>query len=83
MTDFYVDIAPGNLSWDEWSNQFSYVYDAQNLPLVLENNWQEFADTVANSPTFASFGLADSQGFANWQDWAEQLLQGANGVIRA
>lgn len=44
------------------------LFAANQLGVVLENRWTEWADGIAGIGRFP--GVPDSRNFATWQDWA-------------
>ena len=80
---FFIDVVPEHASWQEWSNALAYVYGSQNLPITDEENWADFANQLQEYPFFCTVDLPADQWYANWQDWATDLIAVANGNINA
>lgn len=82
MSNFYIDVYPENMSWDDWMSSVINITDSYNLSIVEESEWQEFARELLDTPELSAFGLPDPDAFEDWADWANNLLNATNGAIR-
>ena len=62
---------PRGMTWAYWCALMSELFAANQLGVVSEDNWQQWADGLAGIGRFP--GVPDSRGFASWQDWAFAL----------
>jgi len=69
-----VTYDPRGMTWDQWNALTSELFAQQELGIVPEDRWREFADGIIGVGFFQNSGVADSRGFENWQDWAYHLL---------
>lgn len=50
------------------------LFAVQELAVVPEERWKEWADAMSSFGSFQSSGVGDSRGFDKWQDWAYHLI---------
>ena len=62
---------PRNLSWDMWCALMAELFAANQLGVVSEDRWREWADALSGIGRFA--GVPGANGFELWQDWAFAL----------
>lgn len=69
-----VTYDPRNMTWDQWSSLMAELFAVQNLGIVPEEQWKDWADAMSAFGSFQSSGVGDSRGFEKWQDWAYHLI---------
>lgn len=65
---------PRGMSWNQWCALTTELFASQQLGIVDEENWRQYADGMAGIGYFLNFGTPDSRGFNTWQDWASRLV---------
>jgi hypothetical protein len=50
------------------------LFAPQQLGVVVEDKWHEWADSMAGNGYFMSSNIPDSHTFAEWKDWAASLV---------
>lgn len=69
-----VTYDPRGMNWDQWCYLMCELFSSQQLSILPEDKWQDWADGFAGITSFLASGVPDSRGFDNWQDWAQQLV---------
>ena len=59
---------PRGMTWHYWCSLMAELFAANQLGIVPEENWQQWANGIAGIGRFD--GVPDSRGFNSWQDWA-------------
>jgi len=59
------------LTWDYWCALTAETFAANQLGVMPEDQWQDWASAVAGLGRFP--GVPDGRGFDAWQDWAAAL----------
>lgn len=62
---------PRGLSWDYWCSLMAELFTANQLGVVPEDRWQDWASAMCGIGRFP--GVPDGRGFDAWQDWAMAL----------
>ena len=65
---------PRGLSWDRWCALMNELFAAQQLGVVPEDHWRDWANGMQGIVYFANSGVPDQSGFQSWQDWAKSLV---------
>jgi hypothetical protein len=65
---------PRGQTWDSWCALMNELFAAQQLGMLPEDRWTEWADAFSGNGYFSRSGAPDSRGFETWQDWAFRLL---------
>lgn len=65
---------PRGLSWDRWCALMNELFAAQQLGVVPEDHWRDWANGMQGIGYFANSGVPDQSGFQSWQDWAKSLV---------
>ena len=65
---------PRGMSWGQWNSLTTELFAAQQLGIVDEEQWRQYADGMAGIGYFLNSGVPDSRGFQTWQDWASRLV---------
>jgi hypothetical protein len=50
------------------------LFASQQLGIVTEDRWREWADGMAGIGYFMNSNVPDTRTFDNWQDWATSLV---------
>ena len=69
-----VTYDPRYMTWDQWCALMVELFAVQNLAVVPEKDWKEWADAMSSFGSFQASGVGDSRGFNDWQDWAYHLI---------
>ena len=64
---------PRGHTWDSWCALMSELFASNQLGVVPESNWQDWAAGMNGIGYFVQSGVPDPRGFVNWQDWASQV----------
>ena len=78
-TNYYIDVVPGDMSWDEWNNNVINVLGNQVLPAVPEEEWTMFAAQVVGSVAYGPYDAPSYDNFETWQAWGNALAGCLNG----
>lgn len=65
---------PRGQTWESWCGLVAELFAQQQLGVVPEARWQEWADGLSGVGYFSNSGVPDSRGFASWQDWAAAFV---------
>ena len=68
-----ISYDPRGHTWDSWCKIMAELFAKQNLSVVPEDNWREWADRLSQYGYFGSQGMPRQGGFTTWQDWAAAL----------
>jgi len=66
-------------NFEEWSGNFIMWYGKEAIGQGDDNNWQEIANQIVNTPSFAAYGLKSPEEYDTWQEWAKDLTLAING----
>ena len=64
---------PRTLSWDYYNKLMNELFSSNNLSLVEEKNWKDWARRFIGIGNIMSSGVPDPSGFDDWKKWAEHL----------
>lgn len=67
------------MEWANWNGNLLHYYGEEPLPYVDEDNWTILADYLVGLSTFANYGIPNSEGYEDWQDWAKDFIEAVNG----
>ena len=59
---------PRGMEWGYWCSLMAELFAANQLGVVPEENWLDWANGIAGIGRFD--GVPDGRNFDNWQDWA-------------
>jgi len=65
---------PRGHTWDSWCSLTAELFAPQQLGVVTEDKWREWADGMSGNGYFMSSNIPDSRSFADWSDWAASLV---------
>jgi hypothetical protein len=65
---------PRGHTWDSWCSLTAELFAPQQLGVVIEDRWREWANGMAGNGYFMSSNIPDTRTFDNWQDWAASLV---------
>ena len=65
---------PRGQTWDSWCSLMNELFAPQQLGVVTEDRWREWADGMAGNGYFMSSNIPDSRAFTEWSDWAASLV---------
>ena len=70
---------PDNMDWEAWNGNFIIYYGQENVAYNSEDNWQNTAQSIAQSPTFSAYPVPDPGLFDDWRNWAKEVTLIING----
>ena len=73
---------PDDMTWEAWNCNMLHYFGEEPLPIVLEQDWQQFAASMSSLPTFSTYGISDGQGVSSWQDWVRGIIGLINGATQ-
>ncbi len=62
---------PRDMEWGYWCSLMAELFAANQLGIVPEENWLDWANGLAGIGRFP--GVPDGRDFDNWRDWAFAL----------
>lgn len=62
---------PRDMEWGYWCSLMAELFAANQLGVVPEENWLDWANGIAGIGRFP--GVPDGRDFDNWRDWAFAL----------
>ena len=65
---------PRGQTWDNWCALMAELFAPQQLGVVTEDHWQDWANGMQGIGYFVNSGIPDARGFTSWQDWASRLV---------
>lgn len=66
-------------TWDSWASLMVEAYGAQQLAIpTSEDQWQSWAAGLKAIDIFENEAIPGPYAFANWQDWAQELVNAVN-----
>lgn len=70
---------PRIYSFQEWADLLCEQYAAQNLEQVnAKTNWKDWGNGLKAIDVFTNEAIPDTNGFADWQSWAQAVLLAVN-----
>lgn len=69
------------MSWEDWNGGFIMWFGEAPIPLESEENWTKVASAIASLPRFGKYPVPQPDGYATWQDWANEVTQILNGRL--
>jgi hypothetical protein len=75
-----LDFIPDYATWDEYNSNFIHYFGEQQLPLVVEDDWMQFAYALVRTTAFDKFNTPLPDNYEEWQDWARALTMSVNGA---
>jgi len=78
----FFPFSPDYSTWEEWNGNFIVYYGQETIPDVLEDQWRDAANQIADLPTFSVYPIPGASKFATWQDWANEVTTIINGPSR-
>jgi hypothetical protein len=66
-------------SFEEWSGNFIQWYGKEAIGQGTDDNWQEIAHQIVNTPSFSAYGIKSPNEYDTWQEWAEDITLAING----
>jgi hypothetical protein len=61
------------MEWDYWCSLMAELFASNQLGVVPEDNWRDWADGITGIGYFTQSGVPDSRLFDEWKDWAFAL----------
>jgi hypothetical protein len=66
-------------TFESWSSLMVEAYAAQQLQIgVSEDNWKEWAFGLLGIDIFQNEAMPSPEGFDNWHNWAEAVVNAVN-----
>ena len=76
---FGIPYDPRIYSFQEWADLMCELYGAQNLEQVnAATNWKNWGNGLKAIDVFTNESAPNTDGFVNWQDWAQALIMSVN-----
>jgi hypothetical protein len=75
----FFPFSPEYSTWESFNGALLMIYSEEPIPYMSEIDWKATADSMAQLPTFLAYPISDSEGYATWQDWANDFTQIVNG----
>lgn len=70
---------PRGHTFDSWASLMCEGYAAQNLSIPdATTDWTTWAEGLKAIDIFTNEGVPGPQGFADWQEWAQALVNAVN-----
>jgi hypothetical protein len=70
-------IDPRHLTVHEWTDAVNLLLATQAPTPKLADaaGWQQWAETLIQTPSVALFTPPDPKGYADWRQWAERFVE--------
>ena len=79
MTEPAFVYDPRGHDFVSWASLMCEAYATQQLVIPEANtNWAEWAEGLKSIDVFTNEGIPGPQGFADWQAWAQELVNAVN-----
>ena len=65
---------PRGMSWDQYCKLMNELFAPQQLGTVEEEKWRDWVDGINGIGFFVQSAVPDHRNFANWEDWAKQMV---------
>ena len=65
---------PRGMSWPQYNKLMAELFAPNDLGYVPEERWREWVDGMNGIGYFVQSNIPDHRMFANWYEWAEQLV---------
>ena len=78
----FFPYVPHYSSWEDFNGNLIMSYGAEPITYSSAENWQNTANSIAQTPAFSGYPVPDPSLFANWQDWANEFTEIINGPTR-
>tara|TARA_R110000868_G_scaffold114309_1_gene306290 strand:+ start:5526 stop:5777 length:252 start_codon:yes stop_codon:yes gene_type:complete len=70
---------PRGHTWNSWASLMCELYAANSLAIPTdESEWRGWANGLKAIDVFTNNGVPDSNGYENWEDWAQALVGAIN-----
>lgn len=69
-----ISYDPRGHTWDSWCRLMDEMFAQQQLGIVPEDQWRDWADGMNGVGYFVDYGIPTHHGFNDWRDWASRLV---------
>lgn len=64
---------PRGMTWPQYNGLMAELFAAQQLGVVPEDQWKDWAQRMINQGFFPKDGIPLPGTFGTWQEWAQRL----------
>lgn len=65
---------PRGMSWDQYCKLMAELFASNQLGYMPEEQWRDWVSGLNGIGYFVQSGVPDPRGFADWRDWAQNMV---------